>query len=243
MELAKKISDNLDDVFVLIEASKLSLDDDFMKHGPRTRREANFKALLVRVIEQGVKDFYRPRFDPSFVYDDGLLKLCFEEGAAPGTLKRDSGFYIWWKRSAEAFCPERGSRLGTRSEYIAFMGYLIKTMVANGWRKAEAWHQVCNDSCELGHYWDAKDSRAWFEATGSRKVCGFADLANTLKILLDDNDNGRGFYLNDGEWVWRGVWLAGGSYQNSGVMYPLAHMEVNSMDDYNDGVGWVVLEK
>lgn len=53
-------------LWAFIEASKLSLNDRFMKHRPRTEAEKKLKAELTEAIRQGVKDFWRPRCDPSF---------------------------------------------------------------------------------------------------------------------------------------------------------------------------------
>jgi len=64
-------------MFVLIEASKLRTDDKFMLYKPRTRNEAKFKNQLSSVITKGIKDFYRPRIDPSFT-DDGK-GICYGE--------------------------------------------------------------------------------------------------------------------------------------------------------------------
>lgn len=52
--------------FVLCEVSKLSLDDEFMKHTPCSDKERIFKRLLEHAIKSGLKDFYRPKIDPSF---------------------------------------------------------------------------------------------------------------------------------------------------------------------------------
>ena len=54
--------------------------------------------------------------------------------------------------------PERASRLGIKTEYIAFLGVLIKKLVDSGWKVDDAWDAVCNDSKKLGHYWNSENA-------------------------------------------------------------------------------------
>lgn len=214
-----------DNIFVLVEASKLSVEDDFMSHEPTTDAEEELKKLLTDAIKSGLHDFYRPVLDPSFNEDGGI---CYAQGKRPAVGKS----YNWWKKAAEEFMPERGSRLGTKVEYVAFLGVLLKNMVNNGWSKAQAWSAVCNDSRELGHYWNSENAKHEFEPTGSRKIVSYYDLANTFKILAEDEEAG-------------GFWLAGGNYGNDGDYCPLADLDhfYFRVDDVNFGVGWLVLKK
>ena len=220
----KTAVENPQDAFVFVEASKLSLDDEFMKYEPKTEREEKFKKQLAEAIKKGVKDFWRPRYDPSF-NEDGT-GICYVEGKRPAVGKS----YNWWNMAAKAFCPEWQSHLGTKSEYEAFLGVLIKKLVENGWKTEEAWSAVCNDSRELGHYWNSQNAKHAFEDTGSREICGFFDLANTYKILAEDEEA-------------RGFWLTGGYYAGGSSNYPLADLWHDCLQDYghNYGVGWLVL--
>ena len=216
-----------DNVFVLVEASKLSLDDKFMKHNPTTAKEKEFKELLTKVIRKGIKDFYRPKYDPSFNGDG--TGVTFKAGNKPAVGKSDK----WWKKVAREFMPERHSRLGTKSEYVAFLGVLIKKLVEDEkWSVAKAWDAVCNNSKELGHYWNSEDAKHRFEDTGMREICGFFDLANTFKILAEDEDDCTG-----------GFWLAGGDCGDYSDLYPLADLNRRTHLDYdrNFSVGWFVL--
>ena len=207
---------------VLIEASKLSLDDEFMEHQPKNRREEEFKNLLSEVVKSGVKDFYRPVLDPSF--NDDESGICYEFGKKPAV----GMSYNWWEEKAREF--KSNSRLGTRYEYVAFLGVFIKKLVESGWSISKSWKAVCTDSKELGHYWNSDNAKYAFEDTGSREVCGFYDLANTYKILAEDKEAG-------------GFWLAGGFYNFDSSDDPLADLG----RDYgrNNGnvhsVGWLVL--
>lgn len=220
------VPDMQDDVFVLIEASKLSLDDKFMKHRPKNKREKKFKELLTNVIRRGIKDFYRPKYDPSFNGDG--TGVSFKAGKNP------AGFITFkiWKELAKEFMPKRCSRLGTKSEYVAFLGVLIKQLVADGWSVAEAWNAVCNDSKKLGHYRNSDDANKDGEYTGMREICGFFDLGNTCKLLdIDYDDCPYGF------------WEASGCYSSYSDDYPLADIErctlINNVHCHS--VGWIVL--
>ena len=97
--------------------------------------------------------------------------------------------------------------------------------------KLLAWKAVCNDSKELGHYWNSENTKYKFEPTGSRQICEYYDLANTYKILAEDNEAGD-------------FWLAGGFYIDCSYNHPLASLEHYSIRINDDGyhnVGWLVL--
>ena len=215
----------ISEVFVLVEASELSLSDEFMKYEPETRGEMEFKKQLTEAIKKGVKDFWRPKYDPSFNEEGN--GICYVEGMKPAVGKS----YNWWNKVAKAFYPERHSRLGTKSEYVAFLGVLIKKLVESGWKVEKAWRAVCCDSKELGHYWNSTNAKHTFEDTGSREICGFFDLANTYKILAEDEEAG-------------GFWLADGNYYCYSDFYPLAYLvhHGNFGNNYNHSVGWIVQE-
>lgn len=221
------VSGKTEDIFVLVEASKLSLSDKFMKYKPKTAEERNFKELLTKAIKRGLSDFYRPKYDPSFRNEDSP-EIEFVAGKRPAV----GHSYNWWEKTAKEFKPERHSRLGTKFEYVAFLGVLIKKLVDNGWTIEKAWDAVCNDSKELGHYWNSENAQHCFENTGSREICGFCDLANTFKILAEDEEA-------------CGFWLAGGFYFHDSSFYPLADLEHNGNqgNDYDNSVGWLVLEE
>ena len=211
-------------IFKLVPASKLSLEDDFLKYQPKTKREREFKNLVEIAIKSGLKDFWRPVCDPSFD-DNGCI--CYEHGKKPAM----GNGYHWWAKTAKEFKPEQGSRLGTKSEYIAFLAVLIKELVDSGKSVEWAWNAVCNDSKELGNYWNSENAKHAFEDTGSREICGFFDLANTYKILAE----------KDKESVF---WLASGFYANGGDSRQLASL-CNSKYycfDYINACGWLVLE-
>ena len=221
MFLAREVSK--DDSFALIEASKLSLDDVFLQYEPQTEAQEWFKKNLTSAIKSGLKDFYRPIYDPS-VDENG--NIVFVAGKKPAV----GHSYNWWVEAAEKCVSNRQIRLGTKNEYVAFLGVLIKKLIASGWSAEDAWYVVCDDSKMLGHYWNSENAKHDFEETGSREVCGFFDLANTCKILAWDDETG-------------GFWLASGFCNNISLYNPLADLNLYysrvSDDDYS--VGWYVL--
>ena len=208
-----------------VEASELSTNEKFMKHNPKTKAERQFKELLEEAIKKGLRDFWRPIYDPSF-YEVGT-GICYQPGKKPATCRT----YIWWETMAKNFLPECRSRLGTKYEYVAFLGVIIKKMVEIGWNVSEAWDMVCNDSKKLGHYWNSENAKYNLEDTGCREICGFFDFANTQKILAEDKETG-------------GFWIAGGDYNKYSNTYPLAFIDAcnRRLYHFNSAVGWIVLE-
>lgn len=215
-----------DSMFVLVEASRLSLKDKFMQYEPTSDNQRKFKKLLTKAIKSGLSDFWHSKLDPSF--NEERNGLVFEAGKMPAVGKS----YNWWEEKARQYLPERGSRLGTKTEYVAFLGVLIKNLIASGWPISKAWKAVCNDSGELGHYWNSENARHDFEPTGSRENSDFCDLANTCKILAWDAETG-------------GFWLAGGNYFYYDDYSPLADLGHRTFlgNASNNSVGWLVLSK
>ena len=69
---------NTQNFFKLVEASQLSVSDEFMQYEPQTDPEIKFKELISEAIKSGLKDFYRPVLDPSF--NDDMTGICYEFG-------------------------------------------------------------------------------------------------------------------------------------------------------------------
>ena len=219
----KKIEISIERDCILIEASKLSLNDDFMSYEPRTEEEKEFKTILVEAIKNGIEDFYRPVMDPSFS-DNEKTKIHYMAAEEPAVGKS----FNWWAEIVK----DTEWEIGSKYEYIVFLGVLIKMLVAKGWTVGEAWNAICNDSKKLGHYWNSDNAKHQFEDTGLREICGFFDLANTYKILAEDEAVG-------------GLWLAGGGCYDDGDGNPLAGLGLcNIYDCYHvDGVAWLVCKK
>lgn len=202
---------NINDVFVLCKASELGLYDEFMNYNPSTIRERKLKDLLEESIKSGLKDFFRPICDPSFDRDYSMAvedylkkikerKICYVKGEKPARGQS----YNWWKENARCLCPDRGSRLGTKKEYIAFLGTLIKKLVEIGWKINEAWDAVCNFCrVEEGYskhgkklkYIRTENAKYIVDPTVSREVSVFFDLTRTAKIFAWDEVE-QGFWIS-----------------------------------------------
>lgn len=214
-------------MFPIIPASQLSLEDDFMKFEPTYKDQQYFKKLLKRAIDRGLEDFRVSAIDPSF---NGNDKIFYKAGLMPAVGKCAD----WWYEKLEEFMPEKGSRMGTKTEYFAFLGYLIKYLVNNGWRVPEAWYAVCCDSKKLGHYRNSKNAKDNFEPTGSRPVGLFFDLANTGKILVNDYKD---------TWMLNSYLRANTNYTFHGGFSPLANLCETSVNDLLEkSTGWLVLD-
>lgn len=206
---------NHDDLFVLIQPSKLSLSDEFMQHKPRSYRECDLKKMLFYVIMHNKKDFYCPRLDPSFDADG---KICFSPGMKPAVGKS----YNWWEKNAKKFKRGCNSRLGTRDEYVAFIGAFLKKLVDAGWTVENAWNFVCNDS---------RTMRYVAKHTGSNEICGFFDLNTTYKILATNKKHGGLFVEGD----------CRGSGFFTAILESFPHVRYDM--ELNNSVGWIVYEK
>ena len=211
--------------YYLVQASMMSIKDNVFQYEPKTKKQKRFKDDLIEAIETGVKDFYRPIMDPSI--KDG--KIIFKSGMPPAV--RHS--YDWWKDAAKNAETDMYSRLGTKNEYVIFLGCLMKELEFIGIEIDEIWSMICDDSTKLGHYINSEGAKDELEKTGSRKVCKMLyDLANTFKIIQENPiEKTNGFYI------------ASGSYQNSGEVYPLADIThvYDKKAKFDQGVGWIVI--
>ena len=70
---------------VRIEASKLLLTDEFMQYEPKTEAQLKLFSRLSEIIPNGLKDFYKPIYDPSF---DRYGRIAYVEGKTPAIEKR-----------------------------------------------------------------------------------------------------------------------------------------------------------
>ncbi len=219
---ASNSTKNFEEMFPIVEASKLSLKDNFMKYKPQTKEQKRLKKSLEASIKEGLKDFRRPIMDPS-IDEDG--NITFKAGNKPAVGKN----CYWWEEKAKAFMSEKNSRLGILKEYDAFLGTLIKYLVdEEKWSVEDAWKAVCDNSKKLGHYYNSENAKHTFELTGSRPVGKWNDLANTYKIVGDSE---------------YGFSLCGGFFNISSYNCPLAVVctDGNPNCNRNRSVGWLVL--
>ena len=95
------------------------------------------------------------------------------------------------------------SGIATEYEYYLWIAYRI----AKGLLTLEA---VCDDSSELGNYYDAETSSRSLEKSGERTVGGFKDgIGNTAKIIK-----------SEGEFV-----AVGADYSSCGADFPAGYMD------------------
>lgn len=224
MENVKGTQEYIEKYFPVVKASTLSLEDEFLRHEPESINQSQFKQMLVVAIISGLSDFRAQLIDPSF---DENGCICYKAGMKPAVAKSAE----WWKKNAEEFMPEKKSRLGLTKERIAFLGLLIKYLIEEQeYTVSNAWKAVCDQSKDLGHYYDSKYAKHVLESTGSRQVGKWYDLANTYKIILDNKED-------------TGLWIMGGYYYCNGDSSPLTQLKTISYpnNDSRINTGWIVL--
>lgn len=204
---------------ITVEGSDSQIYFDMLKYAPASETEKEFLEFLKEAVDAGVKTFKVPVCDPS-IDENGSLQ--FVAGCKPAV-----GYSY---NELKEIAIKNGVQLGSKNQYVIFLATIIHRLVEEGWSKADAFFAVCTDSTQLGHYWNSEKARHDFEVTGSRKIAGKCDLANTYKILKNDEKAG-------------GFWLAGGGYYGDGGDDPLAYLNLccNYDNHCNLSVGWFVL--
>ena len=206
---------------ITVEGSDSQIYFDMLKYTPasNSKNEKKFLEFLKEAVAAGVKNFKDPVCDPS-IAENGSLQ--FVAGCKPAV------GYSYNKLKELAI--KNDVQLGSKNQYVLFLATIIHRLVEEGWSKADAFYAVCSDSTQLGHYRNSEKARYDFDVTGSRKIAGKCDLANTYKILRNDEKTG-------------GFWVASGCYDDNGDDYPLAGRVLNYDYDYRccNSVGWFVL--
>lgn len=204
---------------ITVEGSDSQIYFDMLKYAPASETEKEFLEFLNEAVDAGVKTFKVPVCDPS-IDENGSLQ--FVAGCKPAV-----GYSY---NELKEIAIKNGVQLGSKKQYVIFLATIIHRLVEEGWSKADAFFAVCTDSTQLGHYWNSEKARHYFEVTGSRKIAGKCDLANTYKILRNDEKASV-------------FWVASGDYGNFGNFYPLADLCLSNDCDNrcNYGVGWFVL--
>lgn len=153
MSEVKGTNEYIEKYFPIVKASTLSLNDNFLNYEPNGRFQTNFKNALISVIHKRLKDFRAQRMDPCF---DEAHNICFKAGMKPAIM--NEGPYVW-EKIAKEFLPRKGSRLGTATERIAFLGVLMKYLIEeNGYDVRDAWEAVCGKKGnEIAHYYNSKN--------------------------------------------------------------------------------------
>lgn len=204
---------------ITVEGSDSQIYFDMLKYAPASETEKEFLEFLKEAVDAGVKTFKVPVCDPS-IDENGSLQ--FVAGCKPAV-----GYSY---NELKEIAIKNGVQLGSKNQYVILLATIIHRLVEEGWSKADAFFAVCTDSTQLGHYWNSEKARHDFEVTGSRKIAGKCDLANTYKILKNDEKAG-------------GFWFAGGGYYGDGGDDPLAYLNLccNYDNHCNLSVGWFVL--
>ena len=204
---------------ITVEGSDSQIYFDMLNYAPASETEKEFLEFLKEAVDAGVKTFKVPVCDPS-IDENGSLQ--FVAGCKPAV-----GYSY---NELKEIAIKNGVQLGSKNQYVIFLATIIHRLVEEGWSKADAFFAVCTDSTQLGHYWNSEKARHDFEVTGSRKIAGKCDLANTYKILKNDEKAG-------------GFWFAGGGYYGDGGDDPLAYLNLccNYDNHCNLSVGWFVL--
>lgn len=204
---------------ITVEGSDSQIYFDMLKYIPASENEKEFLEFLKEAVDAGVKTFKVPVCDLS-IDENGSLQFVASCKPAVG--------YSY--NELKELANENGIQLGSKNQYVLFLATIIHRLVKEGWSKANAFYAVCTNSTQLGHYLNSEKAKHDFEVTGSRKIAGKCDLANTFKILRNDEKAG-------------GFWLASGFFNTNGNYRPLANLDLNRNydDHYNYSVGWFVL--
>lgn len=204
---------------ITVEGSDSHIYSDMLKYTPASEAEEKFLKFLKDAVNAGVKKFKVPVCDPS-IDENGSLQFVASCTPAVG--------YSY--NELKELANENGVQLGSKNQYVLFLATIVFNLVEEGWSKADAFYAVCTDSTQLGHYRNSEKAKHDFEVTGSRKIAGKCDLANTYKVLRNDEKTG-------------GFWLAGGGYHCGGNFDPLAGLNLYDCYDLRCSycVGWFVL--
>lgn len=208
--------------FPIIDISEL-IGHKLLEHEPKSGEQKRLLDYILTGIEFKMSPFRAPIMDPSL--EKG--RVVFKPGLKPAVGHSAK----WWKETWEDFLPVKNSRSATELHWAAILSKEMRYLVENeSYSVAEVWEAVCDDSRDLGHYWNSDDAKHHFESTGSRKVGERYDLANTCKVLED--------------WGGSGFLLASGYYGNNSKACPLADIDVYHFpcDLYRNSVGLLVMD-
>ena len=162
-----------------------------------TERQKKFRADVMKALENMPEEGFRwiPVYEPS-KDDDGNIQ--YVSGA---DVLRGLNSYNW-EKAFQNYSPENGSRMSSITTYFLLLLRLLK----DGFATVE---QLADDSKEIGHYWDSENAKHEFEKTGKRQLGGLYGFAGNTYKIVKDSESSSGFSL------------LGGSYYDSGYVYPL----------------------
>lgn len=217
-----------EDIFVKISPSEI-IKDNHVAFWLGEKENADFRAELEEALAT-TEDFYCHRISPCDYMD--RFNYCF--GCEPAIGHN----LTWWWGKAEKYIPGRGSRLGTKKEYLVFLAFLANEMIKKGINSFDAWQLLRNKSYLIANI---GISGGQLECTGNREHCGFFDLGNTFKIIQEEKHSCN--FL-----------IAGGAFNDSNAQIAYFLNYPCNIEAYNNlhgmyhtiplySTGWVVLEK
>lgn len=221
---------SIEEYLKVIPISSLSKRDKVFKRRPKTLEEERVKENIFKVIDINLEDFMVFTLDPSL---DNSEEIIYKEGMKPAIGRSVE----WWYKKCHNVLPKRNSRFGDINQYYGYLGYLIKYLVDyNFYNIDEAWDEVCNDSKNLGHFYDSYESDddvyiGKIKPTGSIKIGEFSDLGNTSKIVKNDISE-------------TGFSIVGGCFDDSSYLCPLSYVNnINSIKmGVENAVPWIVCD-
>ena len=207
-------------------------DNVLCKYKAITYDGVDFLEAVDEVKHSNVAPFWRPIFDPAY-NGEGIV---FQKNLVPAI----GHSFEWWKTESDKMSPVEGKKwkLGSNFQYIAFLVWLINSLVEFGWTIEDAVNSVL-DSKVFGRYghsvynvktedWEIKS----LSSTGRHEICGIYDLTNTRKILC---------FADEGHCY--SHWIAGPNEDSlyGGVAKFKAFGADNRDFIHGLGVGWLVL--
>lgn len=220
-----KIKDGRDE-FMHLYFGDLTVEDILYTEDGKKREfvaaeQKKFRADVINALDNMPKEGFRwiPVYEPSM---DSHYNLQYVSGV---NVLNNLNCYEWEERFQD-YSPENGSRMSSITTYFLLLLRLLK----DGFATIE---QLADDSKEIGHYWDSKDTKHELEKTDERQLGGLYGFAgNTHKIVKDSESSSR-------------FSLLGGNYRNYGNVYPLADVDhdTNPFSTIYNGVGLLELIK
>lgn len=218
-----------DKYFPIVPASTITTNSSILQYKPQNMAQAQLKVDLQRIAKMGMPDFRAQAMDP---YINAKGEVCYEEYCNAEIKKSAKD----WDKELKNFLPQMNSRMGTKLQYSAFLGLLIKQLVEERqYNLKRAWYEVCNDSSKIANCWDSPRYTTKYgvkEPSGSRKIGKWYDLGNTRKIVIAEQNMQYKYYS------------CGSNYATEGFIHPLTFSMIlltPSKPDY-DSTGWCVMD-
>ena len=214
--------------FVLIEAESLSMDDEFMQYVPKNEEEEETKKLISEAIQKEVRNFYKPRRDMTFVFDNCTGTLVDANEVREGSPYVARYRYSDIEAVAYKFMIEHSSRLGSKFEYGAYLGNLIKKLVEEGETVEWAWDMVVNNSEMLYRHYIKNNSIVNMERPRFADIYGICEKKDSYKILAWDKDDNA-------------YWMAGLQTRGSRKFFRLTNLKIGKNKRNTEyGIPWLV---